>query len=504
VVLDGTAQRPFTGDEYLESLRDGREVWIHGERVKDVTEHPAFRNGARTLAGLYDALWDAPDRDVLTMPTDTGNGGFTHRFFRSPADAEELRLARDAIAAWQRRVYGWLGRSPDYKASFLATLGANADFYGEYAENARRWYRLAQERVLHLNHALVHPPVDRHRPPDEVADVYVHVEAETDAGIVVSGAKVVATGSALTHSNFIAHHGLPVKQKRFGVVFIAPMDVPGVKLLCRPSYELAAATLGSPFDYPLSSRMDENDTVIVFDRALIPWENVLIYGDVEKANTFFHGSGFLPRFALHGATRLAVKLDFICGLLIRAVEINGTGDFRGVQASIGEAMVWRHLMWALSDAMIQACRPWNEHYVQPSEEYALAYRVLAPIAYGKVKELVLHTAGSGLIYLNSGVADFRNEEVRPYLDKYLRGSHGHTAEDRVKVMKLLWDAVGTEFAGRHELYERSYAGNAEENRVQVLRKGTASGVAGDMLDLVEACLSEYDLTGWLTPRLADT
>ncbi|MGW4475124.1 4-hydroxyphenylacetate 3-hydroxylase N-terminal domain-containing protein [Nonomuraea sp. NPDC004354] len=503
MAADGTAvRRPFTGDEYLESLRDGREIWIHGERVKDVTEHPAFRNNARTIAGLYDALWDSPDRDVLTTETDTGNGGFTHRFFRSPADAVELRRSRDAIAAWQRRVYGWLGRSPDYKASFLATLGANADFYGEYAGNARHWYRLAQERVLHLNHALVHPPVDRHRPPDEVADVYVHVERETDEGIVVSGAKVVATGSALTHYNFIAHHGLPVKEKRFGVVFIAAMDTPGVKLLCRPSYELAAATLGSPFDYPLASRMDENDTVIVFDRALIPWENVLVYGDVEKANTFFHNSGFLPRFALHGVTRLAVKLDFICGLLIRAVEINGTDDFRGVQANIGEAMVWRHLMWALSDAMIQGCRPWNEGYVQPSEEYALAYRVLAPIAYGKVRELVLHTAGSGLIYLNSGVADFHNEEVRPYLDQYLRGSHGHTAENRVKVMKLLWDAVGSEFAGRQELYERSYAGNAEENRVQVLRKGKAAGVAGDMLDLVDVCLSEYDLTGWITPRLA--
>lgn len=166
MAADGTAvRRPFTGDEYLESLRDGREVWIHGERVKDVTEHPAFRNNARTIAGLYDALWDSPDKDVLTTETDTGNGGFTHRFFRSPADAVELRQSRDAIAAWQRRVYGWLGRSPDYKASFLATLGANADFYGEYAGNARHWYRLAQERVLHLNHALVHPPVDRHRPP---------------------------------------------------------------------------------------------------------------------------------------------------------------------------------------------------------------------------------------------------------------------------------------------------------------------------------------------------
>ena len=106
--------------------------------------------------------------------------------------------------------YGWMGRSPDYKAAFLATLGANADFYAPYQENARRWYRDAQERVLFLNHALVHPPVDRHRPPDEVADVYMHVENETDAGLIVSGAKVVATGSAWENISLTATSRRPV------------------------------------------------------------------------------------------------------------------------------------------------------------------------------------------------------------------------------------------------------------------------------------------------------
>ncbi|MET8260558.1 4-hydroxyphenylacetate 3-hydroxylase family protein [Micromonospora sp. NPDC005553] len=494
--------RPFTGAEYLESLRDGREIWLYGERIKDVTEHPAFRNNARTIANMYDALWESPDRDVLTVPTDTGNGGFTHPFFRAPVDAADLRRSRDAIAAWQRRCYGWLGRSPDYKASFLATLGAKADFYAPFGDNARRWYKECQERVLHVNHALVHPPVDRHLRPEQVADVYVHVDRETDAGLVVSGAKVVATGSALTNYNFIAHHGLRIKEKQFGVVFMAPMNVPGVKLLCRTSYEMTAARTASPFDYPLSSRMDENDAVIVFDQALIPWENVFVYGDLEKANTFFHDSGFMPRFSLHGATRLAVKFDFICGLLMKAVEINGTDEFRQVQGNIGELMVWRHLMWALSDAMIERSRPWADGYVQPNEEYALTYRTLAPMAYGKMREIVQHTAGSGLIYLNSGVADFHNPEIRPYLDRYLRGSHGTDAEQRVKVMKLLWDAVGTEFGGRQELYERNHAGNPDDNRAQVLRRGTQAGVTDDMIALVEQCLSEYDLNGWTAPHLA--
>src|ERR1700752_5226222 len=243
---------PFTGAEFLDSLRDGREEWIYGQRVADVTTHPAFRNPARMLARLYDALHDPAQRDVLTCPTDTGSGGVTHRYFRAPGSADDLVAARDAIAAWARLTYGWMGRSPDYKAACLATLGTNAEFYAPYQDNARRWYRQAQERVLFLNHALVQPPVDRHRPPDEGADVYVHVEKETDAGLIVSGAKVVATGSALTHANFIAHPSTtPIKTKEFAAVFIAPMSTPGVKLICRTSYALMADVVGSPFDYPL-------------------------------------------------------------------------------------------------------------------------------------------------------------------------------------------------------------------------------------------------------------
>src|SRR5262249_18194015 len=132
---------PFTGKEFLESLRDGREIWIYGQRVPDVTTHPAFRNPARMLARLYDALHEPAQREVLTCPPDPGSGGYTHRFFRAPSSAEELVAARDAIAGWARLTYGWMGRSPDYKAAFLATLGGNADFYAPYQANARRFYR---------------------------------------------------------------------------------------------------------------------------------------------------------------------------------------------------------------------------------------------------------------------------------------------------------------------------------------------------------------------------
>jgi 4-hydroxyphenylacetate 3-monooxygenase len=498
---DKAAVTPFTGDEYLESLRDGREIWIYGERVKDVTTHPAFRNSARSIARMYDALHDPEQKDVLTAPTDTGGGTFTHKFFKTPYNKDDLRGSRDAIAAWQRLSYGWMGRSPDYKAAFLATLGANADFYDPYQENAKRWYKEAQERCLYLNHALIHPPTDRNRNPDEVADVFVHVEEENDNGLVVSGAKVVATGSALTHYNFVAHYGLPMQKKEFALIFIAAMDTPGIKLFSRQSYEMIAAQVGSPFDYPLSSRMDENDSIMVFDKALIPWENIMVYGDLEKTNTFFPMSGFIPRFTFHGLARLAVKFDFIAGLLLKGVELAGTNDFRGVQANVGEVLAWRNMLWGMSDGMIEGAQPWVGDAVQPNMDYALAYRVLAPVAYGRVKEIIEHTVASGLIYLNSHAIDFKTDEIRPYLDKYLRGSNGYEAVDRVKLMKLLWDAIGSEFGGRHELYERNYAGNYDDNRIQTLMAATMSGQVDGYKGFAEQCMAEYDLDGWTVPDM---
>jgi len=494
--------RPMTGAEYLDTLRDGREVWLYGERVKDVTTHPAFRNAARMVARLYDALHDPAQEAVLTTETDTGSGGRTHKFFRASRSAQELLEARDAIAAWARIGYGWMGRSPDYKASFLGTLGSHSEYYAPYHANAQRLYQEAQENVLFLNHALINPPVDRNRPPHEVKDVFVHVEKETDAGLIVSGAKVVATGSALTQRNFIGQYStLPLQQEEFAVVFVLPMATPGLKLICRPSYELAAAVMGSPFDYPLSSRLDENDAILVLDGVLIPWENVLIYRDIEKVSNFFPASGFVNRFTFHGATRLAVKLDFIAGLFLKAIEATGSNQFRGVQAAVGEVLAWRHMFWGLTTAMATHPFPGPSGTVLPNVDYGLAYRVLATVAYPRVKQLIEEVVASGLIYVNSSALDFKTPELRPYLDKYLRGSNGYDAENRIKLMKLLWDAIGSEFGGRHELYERNYAGNHENIRMEALFTAMANGVADTCKSLAERCLGEYELDGWTVPDL---
>ena len=206
----------------------------------------------------------------------------------------------------------------------------------------------------------------------------------------------------LTNYTFVAHHGLiPLQDKSFALVFMVPTNAPGVKFLCRTSYEMTATVMASPFDYPLSSRLDENDAVFIMDKVLVPWENVFVYGDVEKANNFFPRTGFLPRFVVHGCTRLAVKLDFIAGLLLKAVEASGTKDYRGVQANVGEVIAWRNMFWGLSEAMVRDPRPWKGDYLLPNLDPGNAYQILATMAYTKIKYLIEQTVASGLIYLNS-------------------------------------------------------------------------------------------------------
>jgi 4-hydroxyphenylacetate 3-monooxygenase len=279
---------------------------------------------------------------------------------------------------------------------------------------------------------------------------------------------------------------------------MTPMNARGLKLICRQSYEMQAAAVGSPFDYPMSSRFDENDSILVFDKCLIPWENVFVY-DADRASEFIFGSGWLARAMFHGCVRLAVKMDFLSGLFLKAAEMVGYQDQRNVQVHLGEVLTWRTLFWSIAGGMIEDAVPWVGDTILPNPGYLDVYRMLSVNAYARVKELFEQTFGSSMIYLCSNAADLKSPELRPFIDRYIRGSNGKTAEERIKLMKLVWDSLASEFGSRHELYERNYAGNWEDVRLQRLMGVNVTGEAEAMKAMVDRCLSEYDLHGWKAP-----
>lgn len=487
----------LTGETFLESLRDDREVWFEGERVADVTTHRAFRQAAQQIARLYDALHDPATRDRLTTVDRFGHR--THTFFAPAYSAADLWASRDAIEVWQRMTFGWMGRTPDYKAAFMAQLATGHDYYGEYGANALDWYHRSASQVLYMNHVLIDPPVDRSRLRVDVRDVFVTVDREDDNGIYVSGAKMVATGSALTHATFVAmNSGVaarmePGRDDDMAVVFIVDMAAPGVKLICRPSYEAAAR---HPFEAPLASRFDENDAVVVFDEAFVPWGNVLVYRDVPTCKGFYATSGFFNRFNLQSATRLAIKLEFATGLMMKGADAAGTADFRGVQTAIGELVAMRELVWSLTTAMVADPEPGIGGTVVPRLLTAAASRLYGTNAWDRVRELFETALAGAPIYTVSSPKDLQNPELRPVVDRYFRGT-GIDAEARIKLFKLIWDALYSEFAGRHALYERNYAGNQDQQRIDPLMWATARGDADRYRALVDECMAGYDLDGWV-------
>jgi len=493
----------MTGAEYLESLRDGRRVYIDGELIKDVTKHPAYRNAARSVARLYDALHDNSLRETLL--TRDRYGIVTHRFFAPAYSADDLIAAADAIAVWQRMGYGWMGRTPEYKASFMATLGADPEYYAPFGQNALNLYKETARKVLFLNHVIVDPPVDRNKPPHEIRDVFVHVVKETDAGIYVSGAKQVATASALTHGSFVAVNSGSAarlqenRDEDFALVFFVRMNNPGQYLISRASYEAKAH---HPFDYPLAARFDENDAILILDNAFIPWEDVLIYRDVRKVKSFYADSGFFPRFNLQTTIRMAIKMEFTAGLLLKGLECNGTADFRGVQVAVGEIIGMRNLFWALVAAMCRDPEPSLGGSVVPRLEYAGAARIYTNFAWDRVREIFERYLGGSPVLNVSSYKDLLNPELRPVIDRYMRGT-GLSALERSKLFKVIWDAMYSEFAGRHGLYELNYAGNAEQKYLDVLQWAARRGQTDGFKAMVDEFMADYDLDGWTKPPWKD-
>ena len=272
-----------------------------------------------------------------------------------------------------------------------------------------------------------------------------------------------------------------------------------MKLVSRNSYERAAV---SAWDAPLSSRFDENDAVAVFDRVFVPWEDVLVYRDVRKATGFYAQSGFMPRYTLQSGTRLAIKLEFLCGLLARGLEANGTIGYRGVQAKLGELIGWCNLIWAITSALCHDTQEGPGDSIVPALEYATLIRLFGTQAFPKARDIFTELLGGAPLVTPSSNRDLLDDDLRPTIDRFYRGSTGD-AHDRVKLFKLIWDAVGSEFGGRHAWYEVNYAGNQDQMRLDILKFARIRGLADRFDGLVEACLAEYDLEGWTDDTWVD-
>ena len=280
-----------TGAAVLEGLRDGRAVHIDGERVADVTRDPRFAGGARTLASLYD-LQNRPDLEAAMTYRSPASGDRVGLSFIEPKSPDELRRRRAMVKIWHDETLGMFGRAPDFLNVVLSSFASGADAFGPpYGANMRAYYELARERDLVSTHSLTNPQVDRSRNvAAQAKDLAAKAVRDTDQGIVISGARMLATLGAYADELLVMpapSYPLPETEeaKPFAIGFAIPVATPGVRMICRPSVMHRGA--GSPLDHPLSVRYDESDCMVVFDDVLVPWERVFIYRDVAIHNTIY-------------------------------------------------------------------------------------------------------------------------------------------------------------------------------------------------------------------------
>jgi 4-hydroxyphenylacetate 3-monooxygenase len=447
-----------TGAEYLKGLRDSREVWLNGDRVPDVTAHPALRGAASSVAGLFDLQHREAELCLMPNPDTGAPMSVSHLIPRSKADLERRHACLRRIA---EESVGVMGRSPDYLNVTLAGFAGRADVWAlngndEGAANLLAFQKEAAARDLALTHAIVNPTVDRSLP--EVApgndDVVVHKVEDTANGILVRGARALATLAPFADEMFV-YPGQPIPKDatRHALAFSIPMNTPGLKILCRDSFSVDS----NRHDHPFSSRFDEQDAVVIFDNVEVPRERVFLDGDTE---IYFKvmATGWTANIMQQTTIRAQVKLEFAYALATKMVElINAVNPTTSEQ--LGEIWSYAELTRAAVVAAEAQAYEWGNGTWFCDERPFRAIRPTLPRWFPRVNEII-KLIGAHNLLTTPTLGEMHNPELRPLIEHYYRGAKEQTADERVKVFRAAWDFAGTAFAGRNELYERFYLASA--------------------------------------------
>lgn len=473
-----------TGKEYIERLKENQpEVWFGGERVDDVTTHPYTQPAVETVAKLYDLQHDPEKREFMQyVEPETGEACGTQ--FLLPKGKDDLLKRRKFHQEWAEATYGWFGRSTDFMSAMMAAWNINADFFGDYADNVRNYFRYIRDNDLYLTHVLINPQVDRSKPASQQPDefTYLGVVRETDEGLIVRGAKMLATAGAYSDEMLVWPFGRHVEDDaKYAIAFAIPMATEGVRLISRKSFRT-----GNRFDNPLSNQYDEIDSIVVFDDVLVPWERVFINQDVDRVNNIWKvNSNSLTGH--QSSIRLQVKLEFLFGLTELALQTIQATKFPNVADKMGEISTYIELIRAAIIASEETADVDKNGFFTPNLKPIFAVRNSGNRWYPKVRHLIELLLGGGLMYQPADITAFAS----PYADdiaKYYRGADVD-AEYKIRIFKAAADAILSEFGTRHELYEQFYTGDRYFHRIMTQYNLYDKS---RMVGLAERFINEYD------------
>ncbi|MDX1404817.1 MAG: 4-hydroxyphenylacetate 3-monooxygenase, oxygenase component [Woeseiaceae bacterium] len=445
------------GKQYLEGLRDDREVWIHGERVKDVTSHPGVSRGAHTLAAFMDRQFDPEYRDTITYEE---NGKRYATSYMIPKSREDIEKRGASFYEWATWSNGMFGRTPDYKNASMMSFAAAADFLAEakpeYAQNMRNYYEYIRSNDKVLTHTLINPTYNFQMAKEGKSSeqVALQVVKETDAGIVVNGARLLATLGP--HSDEIEVFPSTLltaspENVPFAFAFAIPCNTRGLKMICRDSYDHGK----SHFDAPLSSRFEEMDAVVLFDNVLVPWERVFMYRDPLMCNRAFAETNAVVHMMHQVVCGKLAKAEFIVGLLCKMAQATGKDKDMGVRGQIAECMWIAEMVRAFRfSGESQAHEDKYGNFV-PLRRPLDTSRNLFPRLYPKLIETI-HMLGSSSLMATPTEADFTND-LKDDVARYFQ-TVNLDSKDRVALFRLAHDVAVSGFGNRQVLYERFFFG----------------------------------------------
>jgi len=450
-----------TGSQYLEGLRDGRDLRMDGERIRDVTQDWRLAGAARTVANLLDMQHEPALRDVMTYRSPT-TGDAVGLSYIEPKSTADLMARRGCIKQWMDRTQGMFGRSPDFMNCYIAAFAtAEAEFAkgGEqFGKNVRDFYEDCRENDKVMTHVLVNPQVDRSTAVEKQSkDLAAKIIGETDAGIYITGARMVATLAAFSDEIVVMpssylENNKEAEEYAFG--FAIPTATPGMSFISRPSVVPRAASF---FDNPLSLRLDENDAVVVFKNVFVPWERVFIHRNIDMCNGLYPRTHASAHTGQQAAIKALAKSEFMLGLALKLAKSTRIDVYPHVQGMLAEIM--------LSVETVKAClyaaennpvKTWGDS-VAPDMTPLWVVRLGFPRMFQRMQEIIQQLGASGLVGAPS-LSEFENEETREMVSEYLQ-SVNSSARDRARLCRLAYDASMSSFAGRQQLYERFYTGD---------------------------------------------
>ena len=439
-----------TGRQYLDSIRDGREVYIDGKRVEDVTTHPSFKPLVDIRARIYDMQHEAATREILSYEENGERNAIANKLPRTQQDWWDKRRATDTVL---ESIGGIVTRVGDETVGEMWSLFDGQDVLNEvderFSANIRRHLDLVLKGDPFHVSANTDPKGDRSKAPQEQdPDMLLHVVKETDAGIVVRGAKY-ETAAAYANQAFtkptIANWGSAALSD-YAVGFVCDLGSPGLKFICRSGFAGRAPIA----DYPLANRFDEVDALVIFDDVLIPWENVLFYRHTRAA-AFIRAT--LHRYSAFAFVQRNLKLaDMMIGAALFNARQTGLEKQQAVQEKLTELAVYREGINAHLTASIALAERSPAGLLMPNQSLLFSGRVLACSQLHQMMHIARELCG-GQICITPDKAAFESPDTKPWLDKYYSVNEDWVAEDRRKLLAFARDMLNSDYAGHRLTFQ---------------------------------------------------